>query len=107
MARPNKFKWAGPTKGPQDFADHNGPAQLKAHEILRTIMGWPAKGPQDFAGHNGPAQVKAHKIFVCHNRPAQVKAHKILADHNGPAHLKAHEISLTLMGRPSYRPTRF
>ena len=40
VARPIKFKWAGPTKGPQDFADHNGPAQLKAHEILRTIMGW-------------------------------------------------------------------
>ena len=39
VARPNKFKWAGPTKGPQDFADHNGSAQLKAHEILRTIMG--------------------------------------------------------------------
>ena len=37
---PIKFKWVGPTKGPQDFADHNGPAQLKAHEILRTIMGW-------------------------------------------------------------------
>ena len=42
MARPNKFKWVGPTKGPQDFADHNGPAQLKAREILRTIMGWPS-----------------------------------------------------------------
>ena len=42
VARPIKFKWAGPTKGPQDFADHNGPAQLKAHEILRTIMGWPS-----------------------------------------------------------------
>ena len=39
---PIKFKFAGPTKGPQDFADHNGPAQLKAHEILRTIMGWPS-----------------------------------------------------------------
>ena len=42
VAWPIKFKWAGPTKGPQDFADHNGPAQLKAHEILRTIMGWPS-----------------------------------------------------------------
>ena len=42
VARPIKFKWAGPTKGPQDFAALNGPAQLKAHEILRTIMGWPS-----------------------------------------------------------------
>ena len=78
VARANKFKWAEPTKGPQDFA-----------------------------GHNGPAQVKAHKIFVCHNGPTQIKAHKILADHNGLAQLKAHEISPTLMGQPSYRPTRF
>ena len=31
---PIEFKWAGPTKGPQDLADHNGPAQLKAHKIL-------------------------------------------------------------------------
>ena len=69
MDRPIKFKWAGPTKGPQDFA-----------------------------GHNRPAQVKAHKIFVCHNGPAQVKAHKILADHNGLAQLKAHEILRTIMG---------
>ena len=38
---PIKFKWADPTKGPQDFADHNGPAQLKAHKILRAIMGRP------------------------------------------------------------------
>ena len=49
VARPIKFKWAGPTKGPQDFADHNGPAQLKAHEI--------------FVDHNGLAQLKAHKIL--------------------------------------------
>ena len=48
VGRPNKFKWADPTKGPQDFADHNGPAQLK--------------GPRDFADHNGLAQLKAHKI---------------------------------------------
>ena len=38
---PIKIKWAGPTKGPQDFADHNGLAQLKAHKILQTIMGRP------------------------------------------------------------------
>ena len=38
---PMKFKWAGPTKGPQDFADHNGPAQLKAHKILRAITDQP------------------------------------------------------------------
>ena len=39
---PIKFKWTGPTKGLQDFADHNGPAQLKAHKILQTIMGRPS-----------------------------------------------------------------
>ena len=82
VARPNKFKWAGPTKGPQDFADHNGLAQLKAHKILA-----------------GP--VKAHKIFAGHNGPTQVKAHKIFVDHNGPAQLKAHEILRTIMGWPS------
>ena len=90
---PIKFKWAGPTKGPQDFAGHNGPAQVKAHKI--------------FVCHNGPAQVKAHKIFARHNGPGQVKAHKIFVDHNGPAQLKAHKISLTIMGRPNCRPTRF
>ena len=37
MDRPIKFKWAGPTKGPQDFVDHNGLAQLKAHKILWAI----------------------------------------------------------------------
>ena len=50
MARPNKFKWASPTKGPQDFADHNGPAQVKTHKIL--------------ADHNGLAQLKAHEIAL-------------------------------------------
>ena len=42
VARPNKFKWAGPTKGPHDFADHNGTARLKAHVISPTIMGQPS-----------------------------------------------------------------
>ena len=51
---PITTKWAGPAKGPRDFADHNGPAQLKAHKILRTLVGRPVNRLPCFGPNAGP-----------------------------------------------------
>ena len=47
---PIKIKWAGPTKGPQDLAGHNGPAQLKANENFtrgKSVLVVPVNGLSD------------------------------------------------------------
>ena len=56
---PIKFKWAGPTKGPRDFADINGPDQLKAHKILGTLVGRPINWLPCFGPNAGPYLIRS------------------------------------------------
>ena len=51
--------WAGPAKGPQDFTDHNGPAQLKSHKILSTLVGRPINRLTCFGPNAGPYLIRS------------------------------------------------
>jgi hypothetical protein len=62
---PIKIKWAGPAKGPQDFADHTGPAQLKAHKILKALVGRPVNRLPCFGPIADPYLIRSINSLPC------------------------------------------